>query len=108
MAGSSGKTTPKPSATELSSFHSAAAGQLMTSDAMIKVIKRIFDLLLNNNGLENCAKLWTHRQMGFSRQQLCAQRREISNRSHPPSSRSGNATIRSAQSGSGPGRNRAV
>jgi hypothetical protein len=50
MSGSAGKTTPKPSATELSSFHSAAAGPLMTIAGTTKAIKRIFDLLLSEDG----------------------------------------------------------
>ena len=44
-SGSAGKTTPKPSETELNSFHSAAAGPLTTSAARTKAIKRIFGLL---------------------------------------------------------------
>src|SRR6516165_383647 len=49
-SGSAGKTTPKPSATELSSFHSAAAGPLTISAASTKAIKRIFGLLLSEDG----------------------------------------------------------
>src|ERR1700680_1569034 len=75
-SGSAGKTTPKPSATELSSCHSAAAGALATNDAKHKAIKRSFGLLWSEDGPDD---LWmhqlplectgtprTHRHMGYT------------------------------------------
>jgi hypothetical protein len=49
------KDDPKPSETELNSFHSAAAGPLTTTAARTKAIKRIFGLL---------SRIWSRRPLG--------------------------------------------